>query len=59
MHPPLVNVLRTPLQIDKHLSLAFEEAFRVGEMPVCESAPKWYPIHTCIKLLIRLAIDPQ
>jgi type II secretory pathway predicted ATPase ExeA len=30
----LAAKLRTPLQIEKHLSLAFEEAFRVGEKPV-------------------------
>jgi type II secretory pathway predicted ATPase ExeA len=26
--------LRTPLQIEQHLTLAFEEGFRVGEMPI-------------------------
>jgi hypothetical protein len=30
----LATKLRTPLQIEQHLSLAFEEAFRVGEKPV-------------------------
>jgi hypothetical protein len=30
----LAAKLRTPLQIEQHLSLAFEEAFRVGEKPV-------------------------
>jgi hypothetical protein len=30
----LAAKLRTPLQIEQHLALAFEEAFRVGEKPV-------------------------
>lgn len=30
----LAAKLRTPLQIEQHLTLAFEEAFRVGEKPV-------------------------
>jgi type II secretory pathway predicted ATPase ExeA len=30
----LANKLRTPLQIEQHLALAFEESFRVGETPV-------------------------
>jgi type II secretory pathway predicted ATPase ExeA len=30
----LAKRLRTPLQIEQHLMLAFEEAFRVGEKPV-------------------------
>lgn len=30
----LVDKLRTPLQIEQHLTLAFEEGFRVGEKPV-------------------------
>ncbi len=30
----LVDKLRTPLQIEQHLTLAFEEGFRVGERPV-------------------------
>ncbi len=30
----LASRLRTPLQIEQHLTLAFEEAFRVGERPV-------------------------
>lgn len=30
----LAAKLRTPLQIEQHLPLAFEEAFRVGEKPV-------------------------
>ncbi|HEY0837678.1 MAG TPA: AAA family ATPase [Azospirillum sp.] len=30
----LASRLKTPLQIEQHLSLAFEEAFRVGERPV-------------------------
>lgn len=30
----LANRLKTPLQIEQHLTLAFEEAFRVGERPV-------------------------
>lgn len=30
----LANRLKTPLQIEQHLALAFEEAFRIGERPV-------------------------
>jgi len=30
----LTAKLRTPLQIERHLTLAFEEGFRVGEKPV-------------------------
>jgi type II secretory pathway predicted ATPase ExeA len=30
----LASRLKTPLQIEQHLTLAFEEAFRVGERPV-------------------------
>jgi hypothetical protein len=30
----LASRLRTPLQIEQHLSLAFEEAHRMGEKPV-------------------------
>lgn len=30
----LASRLKTPLQIEQHLALAFEEAFRVGERPV-------------------------
>jgi hypothetical protein len=30
----LANRLKTPLQIERHLALAFEEAFRIGERPV-------------------------
>jgi len=30
----LAAKLRTPLQIERHLALAFEEGFRVGEKPV-------------------------
>ena len=30
----LAAKLRTPLQIEQHLALAFKEAFRVGEKPV-------------------------
>ena len=30
----LVARLRTPLQIERHLTLAFEEGFRIGEKPI-------------------------
>ncbi len=30
----LAQKLRTPLQIEQHLTLAFEEAYRMGEKPV-------------------------
>ncbi len=30
----LANRLRTPLQIEQHLTLAFEEAYRIGERPI-------------------------
>jgi hypothetical protein len=30
----LAERLKTPLQIEQHLALAFEEAFRIGERPV-------------------------
>lgn len=33
----LANSLRTPLQIEQHLSLAFESAYQTGEKPVTET----------------------
>ena len=33
----LAQKLRTPLQIQQHLSLAFEEGYRLGEKPVTEA----------------------
>ena len=34
----LADRLRTPLQIEQHLTLAFEEGFRIGEKPVTPEA---------------------
>jgi hypothetical protein len=34
----LADRLRTPLQIGQHLTLAFEEGFRIGEKPVTTDA---------------------
>jgi hypothetical protein len=34
----LAGRLRTPLQIEQHLTLAFEEGFRIGEKPVTTDA---------------------
>ena len=34
----LADRLRTPLQIEQHLTLAFEEDFRIGEKPVTTDA---------------------
>jgi hypothetical protein len=34
----LADRLRTPLQIEQHLTLAFEEGFRIGEKPVTTDA---------------------